>query len=200
MAGRKLRRIERRLLWQQKSFEDGETVSFAFAEDIEKAHSRIPRGREDAFLCDPDIFYGKEGPGVELLDHADNRFHFFPIHDGENQFNRSRGSCSIDNGYAVPRFSQGSDKVRGLYLGYDPDNHSAHGQSFFKDNAHEITGREAAGIGEIVQGTGEVPKNLADCQQPDHELKEAEDRRKELETSGYVNNTDCSQRNVDNAG
>lgn len=82
----------------------------------------------------------------------------------------------VGDGHAVVFRAQGFHQGGGVLAGDDAHDHRAQSQLVFQQHADVVARGEAAGVGDVAQGVGQVLHDLPDGQQPDQHFEEAQQR------------------------
>ena len=138
------------------------------------------RGRENAFDRRLEIVDGVKRLGIKTFDDGHDVRQLFPLDDGEDDLDRTRGALSFQGGDAKACSFQAFNQVGAILSGRDVDNRIAQSQLLFDEDAQEIAQGKPAGEGNGTAQIRQILHHLSDGKQPDADLEEAQERGQTL--------------------
>lgn len=138
--------------------------------------------------------------GMDAVDVLDDAGEVFASDDGHDDFDGSVVALGVDGGDAVLFGSEAVDELGGVVFAGDADGDHADADFFFEDDAEEVAGGKAGGVGEGAGEVVEVLHDLSDGEQPDVDFDEADDGGDVFESVGEGDDADGPEGDIAESG
>jgi len=152
-------------------------------------------GREDAPAEAPDVFDCEESLRCGISDQFPDPVQVLPVDNGIDHLDGPVRALTVQAGHAESFRSQQPGKSVFL-LEDDPDGNLSDRHFFLNEHPDEIAHRKPGRIGDEIDGAGEVFHYLGDGYQPQEDLEETNDGRKQFHALGDVDDPDGHQGDI----